>query len=162
MPLPIPKPTSVAGIPDPHYMTFDEAVKHPFTDEHQPSLQNRMRKNNTAVDGDVSLGERETRTSSEAETNKVTQGKFIRGIDSCKDGMKPRCLYSVISPNRMKPYATIGDPEPTAYANHVCREYAMDKLRKPKIASSICAGCNHLMLMTRCIYGVILGRVVRV
>jgi hypothetical protein len=37
MTLPIPKTTSVARISDPHYMTFDEAVKHPFTNEPQPS-----------------------------------------------------------------------------------------------------------------------------
>jgi hypothetical protein len=52
-------------------MTFDVAVKQPFTNEHQHSLQNRRRNNITVVDGDVSLGEREIRTSSEAETNKV-------------------------------------------------------------------------------------------
>ena len=72
MPLPIPKPSSANGIPDPHYMTFDEEVKQPFTDEHQSSLQNRRRNNNAMVYGDASLGERETRTSSETETNKVT------------------------------------------------------------------------------------------
>jgi hypothetical protein len=87
MPLPIPKPSSANGILDPHYMTFDEAVKHPFRHEHQPSRLTRRRNNNTAADGDVSLGAREIETSSEAETNKVTQGKFIRGIVSCKDYM---------------------------------------------------------------------------
>jgi hypothetical protein len=114
MPLPIPKSASANGIPDPHYMTFDEAVKQPFRDEHQPSLQNRRRNNSTVVDGDVSLGERETRTSSEAETNKVTQGKFIRGLVLCKDYMKSCYLYSAISTNQMKPQAVIGDPEPNA------------------------------------------------
>ena len=65
--------------------------------------------------------------SSEAETNKVTQGKFIRGVVKCKDCMKPRCLYSAIAPNRMKPEAAIGDPEPNAEAIRLCREYAMEK-----------------------------------
>jgi hypothetical protein len=125
MPLPIPKPASVAIVSDPHYMTFDEAVKHPFTDVHKPSLQNRRRNNNTVVGGNVSLGEREIRTSSEAETNKVTQGKCIRDIVSCKDCMKPRCLYSAILPNRMKPAACNGDPEPTAQGIRLCREYSM-------------------------------------
>jgi hypothetical protein len=128
MPLPIPKPASVARMPGPHYMSFDEAVKRSFTYEHRPSLQNRRRNNNTVVDGGVSLGEREIKASSEAETNKVTQGKFIRGVVSCKTCMGTRCLYFVISPNRMKPPATIGDPEPIAQAIRLCREYAIEQI----------------------------------
>ena len=54
-------------------------------------------------------------------------GKFIRGIVSCKDCLKPRCMYSAISPNRMKPVASNGDPEPSAQAIRLCREYAMEK-----------------------------------
>ena len=38
MPLPIPKPVSIEGGFDPHFMSFEEAVTYPFTDEHQPSL----------------------------------------------------------------------------------------------------------------------------
>jgi hypothetical protein len=115
MPLPIPKLESDAGIHDLRYITCEEVVRHPLTDEHQSSLQNRRRNhNNTVVDGGVSLGEREIRSSSEAETHKVTQGKFIRGLVSCKDCMKPRCLYSSTSPCRMKPLASIGDAEPIA------------------------------------------------
>jgi len=34
MPLPIPKPTSTAVKTDLHYMSFEEATAHPFTDEH--------------------------------------------------------------------------------------------------------------------------------
>jgi len=50
-----------------HYMTFEEAARHPLTEEHQPSLQNRRRNNNkTVADGGVSLGEREIISSSEA------------------------------------------------------------------------------------------------
>ena len=60
MSLLIPKPQSVAGIPNLHNMNFEEAVRHPLMDEHQPSLQNRRRNNNsTVVYGDVSLGERD-------------------------------------------------------------------------------------------------------
>ena len=60
----------------------------------------------------------------------MTQGEFIRGIVSYKDCMKPRCIYSAISPSRMKPHATIGDPETTAQAIRVCREYAMEKIEE--------------------------------
>jgi hypothetical protein len=45
MPLSIPKPT-VKKAADLHYMSFEEAVTKSFTDEHQPSLQNRRRNNN--------------------------------------------------------------------------------------------------------------------
>ena len=45
MPLPIPKPT-IDGVNGFHYMSFEEVVTHPFTAEHQPSLQNGRRTNN--------------------------------------------------------------------------------------------------------------------
>ena len=60
MPLPIPKPQDVPGS-DLHYMFFEEAVAHPFSEEHHPSFQNRRRE--SAVVGDVALGTRETRAS---------------------------------------------------------------------------------------------------
>ncbi len=37
MPLPIPKPSSIVGKPGLQYMSFEEDVKLPFTDEYQPS-----------------------------------------------------------------------------------------------------------------------------
>ena len=48
MPLPIPKPT-IDGVNDFHYISFEEAVTHPFTAEHQPSLQNWRQTNNKAM-----------------------------------------------------------------------------------------------------------------
>ena len=38
MPLPMPKLTSTVEKSDFQYMSFEEAVTHPFTDEHQPSI----------------------------------------------------------------------------------------------------------------------------
>jgi hypothetical protein len=38
MSLPVPKPP-VPEHTEMHYMLFEEAVLHPFTDDHQPSLQ---------------------------------------------------------------------------------------------------------------------------
>ena len=94
MPLPLPKPPSAAGINDLHYMSFEEAVTHPFTDKQQSSLQNRKRSKNLTVAANVAIGDRETRGSNvESEKNMLTQGKFIRGLVSCKDCMKPRYLY---------------------------------------------------------------------
>jgi hypothetical protein len=75
IPLPIPKLKSFVGILDPHYVTFDKAVKHPFKNEHQPSLQNRRRYNNTEFDGVVFLGEQQITTSSEAETKKLRKAR---------------------------------------------------------------------------------------
>ncbi len=78
-PLPVPKPQDI------HYMSLEEAVNHPFSDEHQPSLQNRRRGNNGDA-GDVALGNRELR-SSNLEQNQLTQGKFVRGVVTCRDCM---------------------------------------------------------------------------
>jgi hypothetical protein len=122
MSLRVSMPQDVAGS-DIHYMSLEEAVKHPFSDEHQPSLQNRRRGNNGAV-GDVALGNRELR-SSELEQNQLTQGKFVRRVVTCRDCMKPRCLYSSTSPCRMKPASINGEPAPTPQAIRLCREYAM-------------------------------------
>ena len=137
MPLPIPMPQDVAGS-DLHYMSFEEAVKHPFSDEHQPSLQSRRRDNNVVV-GDVVLGSRESR-SSETEQSQLTQGKFVRGVVTCRDCMKPRCLYSSTSPCRMKPASINGEPEPTSQAIRLCREYAMEKLAEAQVNALFVCG----------------------
>ena len=70
MSLPIPKPSSIAGKNDLRYMSFEEAVGKPFTNEHQPSLQN-WRRNNDVVTGEVAIGGRETMTM-ESKHNKIT------------------------------------------------------------------------------------------
>ena len=44
--------------------------------------------------------------------------------------MKPRCLYSLTSPSRMKPHAIAGEANPTAYAIRGCREYAKLKFEE--------------------------------
>ena len=130
MPLPLPLPSSVAGNTDLHYMSFEEAVLHPYSDMHQPSLQNRRRNDNLAIGG-VALGDREPRSAPENEqNNKLAQARFIRGVVHCKDCMKPRCLYSETSPSRMKPVVVNGATEPTAHAIRMCREYAIQKLEE--------------------------------
>jgi len=60
-----------------HYMSFEEAMTHPFTDEHQPSIQSRRHNNNNnTIIGGVALGERET-SSLELEANKQTHTKQV-------------------------------------------------------------------------------------
>ncbi len=49
LPLPIPQPPPATSLPvDLHYMSLEEAMKMPFTTEHQPSLEvRRARSSNT-------------------------------------------------------------------------------------------------------------------
>ena len=56
---PIPMPQDVTRC-DLHYMSFEEAAKQPFSDEHQSSLQIRRRDINVLV-GDVAHGNRGSR-----------------------------------------------------------------------------------------------------
>ena len=71
--------------------------------------------------------------------------------------MKPRCLYSAISHNRMKPHTSIGDPEPTAQAIRLCREYAMEKLEEAQNSEHYVCGIHPFDVDDR-IYVVILAR----
>jgi len=81
--------------------------------------------------GDVTtLGDQEPRLSA-SEANKITHQKFFRGVVvKCKDCMKPRCLYSLTSPNRMKPHAVQGEAEPTVHAIRLCRKYVIHKFQE--------------------------------
>ena len=58
------------------------------------------------------------------------QTKFLRGIDKCKDCIKPRCMYSLTSSSKMKPCAINGVAEPTTEAIRLCRNFAMQKLQE--------------------------------
>ena len=124
MPLPLPKPSSIEGRPDLNCMSLEEAVKHPSIDKHQSSLINRRFINNV-MNGEVSIVERESMSSESDTQNKITQGKYIREVISCKGCMKPRCLYSFISPNRMKPSHVDGATEPNLNAIILCRDCAI-------------------------------------
>jgi hypothetical protein len=95
---------------DLHCMSFEEVVAQPFTDEQQPSLQNKMRNNNIVVE--VTIGDRESK-SIELDPNKIAQGKYICVVVSCKDCMKPRCMYSITASNTMKPNHADEVSEPT-------------------------------------------------
>jgi hypothetical protein len=129
IPLLIPKlPKVKISTEDLHYMSFEEAVLQHFSGEHQSLLQN-CKNVNILVIGDVTLGDREPRSSA-SDANKITRQKFLRGVVKCKDYMKPRCLYSLTSPSRIKPHAIIGEAGPTAHAIRVCRGYAMQKFEE--------------------------------
>ncbi len=105
-------------------MSLEEAANEPFADKHQPSLINRRRINNV-INGKVSTCERESMSTESDTNNKITLGKYIRGVASCKDCTKLRCLYSFTSPNKMKPNPVDGATEPTLNTMNLCREYAI-------------------------------------
>ena len=95
----------------------------PFTAKHQPSLELRSARSRSAtvVDG-VAVAGRETDS-----INKTIRHNHIRGVVECKECQKPRCLFSIDAPNRMKP-TTIDGVEPTNEEIKACREYAMQQL----------------------------------
>ena len=66
----IPQQPTIDGVNDFHYLSFEEAVTHPFTAEHQPPLQNGRRTNNKAMGGVARHG-REITRSSESKQNKI-------------------------------------------------------------------------------------------
>jgi hypothetical protein len=69
MPPPIPKSSSIEDKDDLRYMSLEDAGKQPFTDKHQSSLILRRRINNVAS-GEVSIGERESRSTEPETQNK--------------------------------------------------------------------------------------------
>ena len=113
MPLPIPKPSSIEGRHNLHYTSLEEDVKPPFTDKQQPSLIINRRRINNVINREVSIGERESRSTESDTQNTITQGKHSSGVVSSKYCMKPRCLYSFTSSNRMKPSLLDATTEPT-------------------------------------------------
>ena len=102
----------------------------PFTAEHQPSLVIRSaRSRNTTVVGGVALVGREKLTPADAShANMTFRGNHVRGVVACKECLKPRCLFSMDAPNRMKPAPSIHGIEPTNEEIKACREYAMHPL----------------------------------
>ena len=85
-------------------MSLDEAVKQQFTDSHQPSLAARARhgtkpaKAKLAQDVMVMSSE-----GSELCPVKLMRPPLVRGVVTCADCMRPRCLYSQRAPQLMKP-----------------------------------------------------------
>jgi len=73
LPLQIPQPPQANGLPGHlHYMSLEEAMKMPFTAEHQPSLEvRRARSNNTTAHESVALVGRERGTFDASHANKT-------------------------------------------------------------------------------------------
>jgi hypothetical protein len=112
MPLPIQNPP-MPFYTNLHKMSFEEAALLPFNDDRQPSLLSIRQEMGLIRGVEVSLGDRELREDA-LEHHKLTQTKFLRGIVKSKDCMKPRFVYSLSFPNRMKPNEIDGAVAPTA------------------------------------------------
>ena len=62
------------------------------------------------------------------QVNKAFTVSHVRGVVECNECMKPRCVFSVDAPNRMKPTTGIDGIEPTREEIKACREYAVEQL----------------------------------
>eukprot|EP00951_Prasinocladus_malaysianus_P003315 scaffold23523_cov31-Prasinocladus_malaysianus.AAC.3 len=79
MPLPTPQPLPLDGEIELHYLPFKEAVKHPFTSEHQPSLRVRWRAEKKSKSGlTITTGPKESATAHAAWVH-VLKAKYARG-----------------------------------------------------------------------------------
>ena len=103
------------------------------------------------------MGEQESRSMESDNQNKITHGKYIRGVVPCKDCMKPRYLYSFTSPNKMKPNPVDGAIEPTGDAIRMCREYGVQQFESVQDNELYVCGMQHFDA-DELMYGVIVTR----
>ena len=109
LPLPISQPPLAIGLSgDLHCMSLEEAMKMPFPVVHRPFFEaRRARSNNNTVHKGVVLVRRERSTFNIARTNKTFKANHVSGVVQCLDCTKPRCIFSMDAPIRMKPIAII-------------------------------------------------------
>ena len=112
-PMPIPKPTNVSELStDLHYLSFTDAKRLPFTNEHQPAL--------AATTSRVTSRQRQAATTRQLPFSRVAFGPIItklkntsnfkigvsfkvRGVVECNNCHKPRCIYSLEAISKMNP-----------------------------------------------------------
>ena len=100
-----------------------------FTAEHQPSLEiRRARSYNTTAHDGVALAGRERSTVDATRAKTSLQVQYVRGVVECKNCMKPRCLFSMDSPNNRMKLASIDGMEPSNEEIKACREYAVQQM----------------------------------
>ena len=133
MPLPIPKPVPEnAPRGDLHYMSLDEAVKLPFTDEHQPSKMKNARTYVVLEDGVAVRAASASKNGDEGSElcpPGLLVGQNVRGVVFCKECEKPRCIFSKRAPQLLEPATTDSEARPLAEAVSECRNYAKEQLR---------------------------------
>eukprot|EP00873_Tetraselmis_striata_P029424 jgi/Tetstr1/449688/TSEL_036756.t1 len=58
----------------------------------------------------------------------LLKGKYVRGVVTCKDCMRPRCMYSLTHPRNMDPATTMVDGkkvQPSVTEKAECKQYAL-------------------------------------
>ena len=85
-----------------------------------------LRSRNTIVVDGVALAGRQMLTPVDApHANTTFKENYVRGVVECKDCLKPRCLFSLDAPNRMKLASDILGIELKNEEIKACREYAI-------------------------------------
>ncbi len=130
LPLHIPQPPPTIRQPgDLYYMSLEEAMRIPFTAEHQPSLElRRYRSCDTTNHEGVALIGRERSILDAAKAIKTFNAHHVRGVVECEECMKPRCLFSVDAPSQIKPATGIDGREPSKEDIKSCREYELHQM----------------------------------
>ena len=113
MPLPTPAPSREPGEPDLHYLPYLEAIKYPFTNTHQPFLQQPLSEKKAKCGLPITSGPKES-SSSVAWGLTLRARQYVRGVVECKDCiLRPRCMYSVKAPKHMGGMKIAGHPTVT-------------------------------------------------
>eukprot|EP00873_Tetraselmis_striata_P035596 jgi/Tetstr1/455860/TSEL_042649.t1 len=58
----------------------------------------------------------------------LLKGKYVGGVVTCKDCMRPRCMYSLTHPRNMEPASTVVDGkkvQPSVTEKAECKQYAL-------------------------------------
>eukprot|EP00873_Tetraselmis_striata_P004954 jgi/Tetstr1/425218/TSEL_015679.t1 len=62
----------------------------------------------------------------------LLKGKYVMGVVTCKDCMRPRCMYSLTHPRNMEPTATAVDGkkvQPNVTEKAECKQYSLQNFQ---------------------------------
>jgi hypothetical protein len=131
-PMPIPKPTNVSELStDLHYLSFTDAKRLPFTNEHQPAL--------AATTSRVTSRQRQAATTRQLPFSRVAFGPIITKLKNrssfkisvsfkvhdvveCNNCHKPRCIFSSTSVSHMSPSLPPLDDDEGVEAPHTTQD----------------------------------------
>ena len=139
---PTPAPSREPGEGDLHYLPYLEAIKHPYTNSHQPSLQQGWSEKKAKCGLPITSGPKDSATS--MAWGLTVRAQYVRAVVECKDCIRPRCMYSVKSTKHMGGMEVAGHPP-------VTRGMAEDWLREAvENPIYIYAACNPSNLIIPC------------
>eukprot|EP00873_Tetraselmis_striata_P001254 jgi/Tetstr1/421518/TSEL_012465.t1 len=128
---------------------------------HQPTfIQRQQQKGLICVgDGMQLTAQKEDMATTELAPN-LLKGKYVRGVVTCKDCMRPRCMYSLTHPRNMEPAATVVDGkkvQPSVTEKAECKQYALQNFHAAAEHNSFLSGMQpfddnhplHGVLVTR-------------